>query len=69
MQREHRWVSGGLCQVRLLRLEGPSHGFPHVPNTSVALNRASGTHLLSLVNGKTQAWCFLVIFINYDLQL
>lgn len=59
----------GLCQVHLLGLEGPSHGLPRVPNTSTMLNGATGTQLLFLSNGKAQAWRFLVIFVNYDLQL
>lgn len=55
------------CEVPLLGLEGPSHSIPHVSNISMALNRATGMQLLSLLNEKTQAWCFLVIFVNYYL--
>lgn len=50
-------------------LEGHGHSFPHVPNTSTALNGATGMQLFSLLNGKAEAWCFLVIFVNYDLRL
>lgn len=51
------------------QLEGPGHSFPRVPNTSTALNGATEMQLFSLLNGKAEAWCFLVVFVNYDLRL